>query len=576
MINKTLVLFTSLCAFLFSTQAQYTTPGTGTRFTMDALVQNSGGVVTGENGNYLVSNNIIISPNDTLYIVSNDTVRFSSGIQIDVLGLMYCNPPQKAVFRANDSTSHFKGFRFEGSNGSLLNNASIEFAGGNKIIGSNMTISNSRFYKNNYSQASGALDIFECDPQIMNCTFDRNERSAIMTAVNAMASPSIINCTFYHNSTLNTNRPQINLGAGSENPVIIRGNTVEGAYSVVGGISVLLLTGGSMTVLIDSNTVTNNRYGINIQGAGITYTITNNTIIDNNLETNPMNGGSGISFNGDNSGLVTNNLITGNLWGITILNGATPNLGQVVPTIVNNGLNHIYNNGNNNLIYNVYNNTPNQISAENNYWGTNNQDEIEQGIFHQPDNASLGVVDYLPYYEVSNENQMLTFSLTDGIVTSEGIISENNIWVAFETHVDLSQMTAIFTVSDRATVQIDSIVQVSGLTINDFTDSVVYTVVAESGATRNYTVRSDIAPFVQHATALVTLHPNPATSFVFLQSSENITSIVAYETNGRVVRMWTANSDRECVSVSDFESGIYFIRVETNSNNYVRKLIINR
>jgi hypothetical protein len=574
--NRPLSIFAALCIPFFSAQAQYTTPGTGISYTMDALVQNSGGVVTGQNGNYLVSNNITISTTDTLLIITNDSVLFQAGVQVDVSGVMYCNPSQQVVFRANDTTAHFKGFRFTDSHGSILNNASIEFAGGNKVIGSNMTISNSRFYKNNYSLASGALDIFGCNPMIFNCIFERNERSAIMTAVNAMASPTILNCRFIHNSTLNTNRPQLNLGAGSTNPLIIRGNYVEGAYSVVGGISVFLLTGGTMTVVIDSNTVINNRYGINIQGAGITYTITNNRIFNNNLETNPMNGGSGISFNGINTGLVANNLITGSLWGITILNGATPNLGQLEPTFLNIGMNHIYNNGNNGQVYNLYNNTPNPIKAENNYWGTNNQDTIEMGIFHQPDNASLGLVDYLPYYQISNENQMLTFYLTDGIETAEGVITDNQIWVGFDTFVDLSAMTAIFTASERATVWVDSVFQIPGITINDFTDSVVYTVRAENGATRNYTVRSDIAPYVGEIVANVTIFPNPARDFILVQNTDCMKTITLFGIDGKEVQQWPVNSEMEMLKIDNLHSGLYLLRIESTTSTHIRKLIINQ
>ena len=60
------------------------------------------------------------------------------------------------------------------------------------------------------------------------------------------------------------------------------------------------------------------------------------------------------------------------------------------------GLNIIYGNGNTGVIYDLYNNTPDSIKAENNYWGTMNPDSVEAHIFHKPDNPALGFVDYLP------------------------------------------------------------------------------------------------------------------------------------------------------------------------------------
>jgi hypothetical protein len=36
--------------------------------------------------------------------------------------------------------------------------------------------------------------------------------------------------------------------------------------------------------------------------------------------------------------------------------------------------------------------------AQNNYWGTDDPSEVEDHIFHQPDDPSRGLVDYLPLY----------------------------------------------------------------------------------------------------------------------------------------------------------------------------------
>lgn len=111
-----------------------------------------------------------------------------------------------------------------------------------------------------------------------------------------------------------------------------------------------------------------------------------------------MLGGSGINFWGDqtNISMVSGNEISGNLWGVTVQNQARPNMGQVDPDTLNPGKNLFFDNGNNGVIYALYNNTPNPLFAENNYWGTIDPDTVEAYIFHQPDNPALGLVDYLP------------------------------------------------------------------------------------------------------------------------------------------------------------------------------------
>ena len=65
-------------------------------------------------------------------------------------------------------------------------------------------------------------------------------------------------------------------------------------------------------------------------------------------------------------------------------------------------------------------------------------------------------------------------------------ISVVNIGVPEET--DISKPTASFTISDKATVTVNGIAQVSGVTVNDFTHPVVYRVTAENGDTRDWTV----------------------------------------------------------------------------------------
>ena len=170
----------------------------------------------------------------------------------------------------------------------------------------------------------------------------------------------------------------------------------------VGGIAITTLAGGSLKARIEENFIDLNRYGITQYGNNIGSIIRNNDILYNNTQGDPMLGGSGINFYGNstNQSIVTGNVIYGNLWGITIQNSAMPNLGQLEGSIINPGMNELYSNGNSGEIYDLYNNTPYPIMAENNDWGTMNPDSVEMHIFHQPDNASLGLVDYLPLYDI--------------------------------------------------------------------------------------------------------------------------------------------------------------------------------
>nr|MBP9743488.1 hypothetical protein [Burkholderiales bacterium] len=75
-----------------------------------------------------------------------------------------------------------------------------------------------------------------------------------------------------------------------------------------------------------------------------------------------------------------------------------------------------------------------------------------------------------------------------------GIISGNTITVAMPYGTDATNLTATFSTTGTAVI-VDGTLQTSGTTINDFSSSVVYTVVALDGTTTNYTVTINIGKF---------------------------------------------------------------------------------
>lgn len=138
--------------------------------------------------------------------------------------------------------------------------------------------------------------------------------------------------------------------------------------------------------------------------------ISYNRIEDNNIQNDPNLGGSGIAFSGGSSTshqntIVTGNIFSGNLWGITIfrqdaggvpISGAMPNLGNLNNAdTTDDGKNYFINNTNATTPgIDLYNNSSDPIFAMGNYWNTNVEAEVENKIFHQADNSSLGLVTY--------------------------------------------------------------------------------------------------------------------------------------------------------------------------------------
>lgn len=379
---------------------QYITPGTAVTWNLNDLVTNAQGAITNDGDFYTIHQDITIASTDTLRQLTDAAIQINPGILITINGVLEFAPGEMISISASDTTQHFLGFRFEDVDHSFFEKCLIEFGGGIKLVNADIRIEDCVLRKFDKSNCTGTIDLFESSPEIFDCDIYLNQGPAVLSAANGESSPFIKGCWIYRNNTENTNMPQINLGTSApEVDIVIRNNTIEGFYDKAGGIAITTLAGGYLSCVIDSNTIINNRYGITAYGFDINSVISNNILADNNIENLPMQGGSGINFWGgtSNVSMVFGNEIYGNLWGITNTGDAMPNLGQVEPDTINPGKNIFYDNGNLGTIYALYNNTPNNIFAENNYWGSYDSDSVEAVIFHYPDDESLGVVDYIPF-----------------------------------------------------------------------------------------------------------------------------------------------------------------------------------
>lgn len=380
--------------------AQWVSPGNGTTYTFADLVAITDGVVTtGENG-FVVNADITISAGDVLEI-NNATTRVDfAEVLLTVNGSMVCTNTgnNRVKFYGLNETNHFS-MRFENATGCNIKKMYFSDGAGIKVIESDVTFDDVKFVYFTRDYSNAVIDIFNCDPIIRDCYFMLNRGSAISSPANGQASPQIFNCDFDTNVTDEVNAPQINLGPGGNDTIRIVGNEVYTimAQWYVGGISIAdLMNTGSTKVLLKNNIIRDGRYGYNQQGYTISSVLEGNRFTDNYHEDNPMNGGSGISIYGvttNNKAVLRNNVITGNLWGITAIYQHDIDMG----TEDDWGNNEIHDNYNSGVIYDLYNNSSCDLMAVGNKWGTNDMETIENHIFHQPDDPSLGLVTYIPY-----------------------------------------------------------------------------------------------------------------------------------------------------------------------------------
>lgn len=404
-----LILLLTLPAISFAT---YSTPGNNSTFTLADLVTNSSGAVTFNSGVYEVNDTIIISSTDTLKILTDETVKFATGTYLGVFGVMIINPPTGVLFTAIDTTARFLGVRIDQSNTTVIRKLTMEYANSLRLFESNIIVDSCTFqYCTQVANwGNSAINLFNSNPVIKNSKFLNNRRAAIQGGANISNAPHIEGNYFSGNNMMNQNVPQINLGATGTDTAKIINNQILRASTNSGGIAFLPL--GNANILISGNEIISNRYGITLQGGtNINARISHNTIDSNNTQNSPNLGGSGLNFigGGPQNTIVTNNTIRWNLWGVTIQGTSKPNLGNILNAdTTDDGRNYFWGNGNSDEWFDLYNNTPDSIYAQNNNWGVNNIDSVEARIFHQPDDSTLGLgfVIYTPIIMTNLSQEM--------------------------------------------------------------------------------------------------------------------------------------------------------------------------
>ena len=187
------------------------------------------------------------------------------------------------------------------------------------------------------------------------------------------------------------------------------------------------------------------------------------------------------------------------------------------------------------------------------------------------------VVVYLLAAPKSSEKDMLTFGITNPYTI--GVISGTNIALTVPYGTDVKSLTAFFTLSPKAIAYINGIGQITGASIINFSAPVTYTVTAEDGTTKTYsvTVTIDKNPLgIDEVTAsTVSVYPNPTNGTFFVNATSGSLTISVTDLQGREVYRTLNNSftgEKMAVSLADFGKATYLVNVTNNGVSSTHKL----
>ena len=381
------------------------------------VIGNQSGEWNSENNPYNMIGDITVPANEILTINAGVEVIVQGNYLFTVAGkLLSLGTEEDSIFiHSNSEGVNWNGIRLENEiETSVFQHCRIENAElAIKSVNSAVNIVNCTFFHN-----EKAIDIFGIGNQsnvlIQNCFISDCLQNGIYIVENS--NVQILNCEITRCALDESPRGAIMLSSqGGECNPLICGNNIH--HNVWQGITAWDITGGTnINPQIKQNEISYNLTGIYLYYAsGI---VDSNYIHHNFVSGNP-NSGAGIMVSGASSHpIFTHNEITGNFTGFYITDNAIPNLGDLSNYCSDDdGENQIYENiDESENIWSVYNMSSQDIKAENNYWGTTNENEISQTVFDGNDNPIFGIVDFEPLLSPSqvNENWInKDFSLTN-------------------------------------------------------------------------------------------------------------------------------------------------------------------
>ena len=73
----------------------------------------------------------------------------------------------------------------------------------------------------------------------------------------------------------------------------------------------------------------------------------------------------------------------------------------------------------------------------------------------------------------------------------------------------------------------------------------------------------------------INIHPNPTNDRLYIEAEVEIEDVVIYDVYGRRLQSIVNNQQSLSIDVAGLKSGIYFIKINTNKGNIVKRIIKN-
>jgi hypothetical protein len=193
-------------------------------------------------------------------------------------------------------------------------------------------------------------------------------------------------------------------------------------------------------------------------------------------------------------------------------------------------------------------------------------------VFEYNDGYELAIDNISITTKQSSEAAITAFSFAEQV--GDATIDTDNHSIAIDVeNTDATALVATFTLSDGAEAKIGDVVQESGVTTNDFTSPVTYTVIAENGTSVDWTVNVTTTGVADNLQNSVRIYPNPNNgSFTIEGEFAEKAYANVLDLSGKIITTVEITNAIQAVSLHNFENGIYFLEIVSGSNKATYKV----
>jgi hypothetical protein len=160
------------------------------------------------------------------------------------------------------------------------------------------------------------------------------------------------------------------------------------------------------------------------------------------------------------------------------------------------------------------------------------------------------------------------------------IINQDSvIKIVVPANTDITNLTTNFNVQSGATVKVGDSIQVSGITTNDFTNGVLFTISLPNGQTKivKIVIEKEQLSGIVTLKNDIAIYPNPSNGVVYLQAEVGTLKVQIKDLQGRVVyhqELSNYQGEKIHLDLKEIATSMVFVHLWNNTNETIKKIEI--